>query len=103
MLIVKRILNLPGKVLLVLLSLYFIILTSFVSPANELVNLTLHDEAYAFVKRLTAKNLIKTRLDTTLPLTRGTIAEMLLEAAEKYHAGKKRPGKTRSDERHLFL
>jgi len=52
-----------------------------------LVNLTLHNEVYTFVKRLTAKHLIEKGLDTTQPLTRREIAKSLIEVSEKFQAG----------------
>lgn len=69
--------------LFLLTSLLFLLIC-FISQANELVNLSLHDEVYAFVKRIIAKNLMVKRLDNTQPLTRRDIAEALIEISEKY-------------------
>jgi len=79
--------NSQGSIGLYSLSLCLLLLFCFVSQANELVNLTLHDEVYTFVKRLTAKNLIEKRLDTSQPLARREIAEALIEALEKHQSG----------------
>ena len=70
-----------------LLHLCFFLLFHSSPQANELVNLTLHDEVYTFIKRLTAKNLIKKRLDNTQPLKRREVAEALIEITEKRQSG----------------
>jgi len=93
--IVREVSDLRGRLHLCLLSSCFLLLFCFMgtiphtpeSQANELVNLTLHDEVYTFIKRLTAKNLIKKRLDTTQPIARREIAEALIEASEKHQLG----------------
>jgi len=85
----RKVFNLQGRANLLLLITCLSLWFCFVSyaNANELVNLPLHDEAYAFAKRLTAKNLIRNRLDTTRPLTRRAVAEALIEISERYQAG----------------
>jgi hypothetical protein len=87
MVIPGRVSSLQGRVCLCLLSLCSFLLFCFASQANELVNLKLHNEVCAFVKRLTARNLIEKRLDTTQPLPRREIAEALIEASEKHQSG----------------
>ena len=57
------------------------------TQANELVNLTLHDEVYTFLKRLVAKNLITKKLYNTQPLMRREVAEALIEITEKQQSG----------------
>lgn len=94
----KKVFDLQGNVYLCLLSLYFL-LSCFVSQANELVNVNLRDEVYAFAKRLTARHLIEKRLDTTQPLTRREIAEMLVEVSEKYQSDQTRL--TNVEKKHL--
>ncbi len=80
--------NLQRGFKLCLLTLCFILIFSALAYAQGIVNLTIHDEVYAFIKRLTAKNLIGQRLDTTQPLTRREIAKALIEVTEGCLAGR---------------
>jgi hypothetical protein len=70
-----------------LLALCSILLFCSSLYANELVNLTLHDEVYTFIKRLAAKNLIEKWSNNSKPLKRREVAEALLELTEKQQLG----------------
>jgi len=89
----------PGKVYLCALSLCFFSVFCPILQANELVNVNIHDQVYAFVKRLVTRNLLEKRLYNTQPLTRREIAEALIEITEKNQSG--RIELTDVEEKHL--
>ena len=84
---VKKLLSPQHRIVFGILSLCFAVLICPLSQASELVNLALHDEVYAFVKRLTVRGLIGKKLDNSQPLMRREIAEILMEVTEKRRAG----------------
>ncbi len=84
---IKKLLNSQYSTAICLLSLCLFLFFHSSSQANELVNLTLHDEVYTFLKRLTAKNLMEKRLYNTQPLKRREVAEALIEVTEKQQSG----------------
>jgi hypothetical protein len=75
------------RICLYTLILCFLSLFCSISLANELVNLNLHHEVYAFIKRLKAKNLIGNRQYNTQPLMRREATEALIEISEKHLSG----------------
>ena len=87
MFVVKKLLNSRYITSICLLSLCFALPFCSSLQANELVNLALHDEVYTFVKRLTARDLIKKRPHNSQPLARSEIAEVLIEVTEKQQSG----------------
>ena len=85
MVLIRKSLGLRYRIALCLLG--FAILFCSSSWANELVGLALHDEVCAFIKRLTAKNLIRNKLYNSQPLARREVAEALIEITEKQQIG----------------
>lgn len=82
-----RLIRLWRRIAIGLLSLCLLLSFRPSPQANELVNLTLHDEVYIFLKRLVAKNLLTKKLYNTQPLARGEVAEALIEITEKQQSG----------------
>ncbi len=75
------------RIYIYILILYFFWVFCSISQANELVNLSLHHDVYAFIKRLEAKNLIENRQYNTRPLTRREATEALIEISERHLSG----------------
>lgn len=55
--------------------------------ANELLNLDLHDTAFAFIKRLATRDPTIIRLNTTRPISRRELAKSLMKVSEKHELG----------------
>ena len=92
MVLARNILDPKGRSVGIRICLYILILCLLslfcsISQANELVNLNLHNEVYAFIKRLRAKNLIENGPYNTQPLTRREATEALIEVSGKYLSG----------------
>lgn len=79
--------NLQRGFKLCLLALCFILMFSTLAYAQGIVNLTIHDEVYAFIKRLTARDLIRNSLTNSQPLMRREIAGILIEITERHRSG----------------
>jgi len=87
MAVTTRLINLRRRISICLLCLCLLISFRPSLQANELVNLTIHDEVYVFLKRLVAKNLITKKPYNTQPLVRREVAEALIEITEKQQSG----------------
>jgi hypothetical protein len=103
----RNILGPQGRSVGIRIRLYILILCLLslfcsISQANELVNLNLHNEVYAFIKRLRAKNLIENGPYNTQPLTRREATEALIEVSEKYLSGQIETGSSSSSKKETY-
>ena len=97
---------LKTKLLILSYILFFLILIgqSFITNSFASINQPLHEQVYAFIKRLVVKGIItETQLGNSLPIERHRIAQSLVELYQKHNAGKCKLTKIEQAQLNRFL
>ena len=71
----------------VFLLLIFVNLFSSVAQSADLVNVPIDHEVYSFIDRLAAKGVLPVGVQASKPLSRGQVADLLIEISRKVGAG----------------
>lgn len=71
----------------VFLLLTFINLLSPVAQSADLVNVPIDHEVYLFIDRLAAKGILPVEVQASRPLSRGRVADLLIEISRRFEAG----------------
>jgi len=71
----------------VFLLLTFINLFSSVAQSADLVNVPIDHEVYLFIDRLAAKGILPVGVQASRPLSRGRVADLLIEISRRFEAG----------------
>jgi len=83
----KNMMNFERGSISVFLLLTFINLLSPVAQSADLVNVPIDHEVYLFIDRLAAKGILPVGVQASRPLSRGRVADLLIEISRRFEAG----------------
>jgi hypothetical protein len=83
----ENMMNFEHRSISVFLLLTFINLLSPLAQSADLVNVPIDHEVYLFIDRLAAKGVLPVGVQASRPLSRGQVADLLIEISRKFEAG----------------